>query len=326
MYLSIIISHRNDPVMLNITMNSALEAFKAIHAKCEIIVVDNSDDANYEAITKYFPGFYHTFRNIKIVKHSPPSNHNARMKAAELATGKYILCVDSHMLFGHNVLADAVNFINSHSNLGFCHFPMRRSDRGSSDIHRGIGIGANGTPYSKRTRIKPGSQKILWKFMPWMCNRKWYLNTLRGYFTHANHSIIATGGEMLQQIKSWMLGYENWIMNTNPIIHIGPFTRQFRNIANIPYRGYELTDNYPIGFGVILAFYILGGPDFGYKQAKLAEPRLRQIHKIKVDPWWDKAKELGYEEHEWLTKNSKHSFEEIITKWRSASTNQSLNQ
>lgn len=300
--------------MLNITLNSALEAFKSIPDECEIVVVDNSNNKIYDAITKGFPGFYSAFKNIKILHHMPPSNHAARMLAAKESTSEYILCVDSHMIFGHNVLSDAFKFIDSHKGdkIGFYHFPMRKSDKGQntgvSDIH------SNGTPYLKRRNFKIGEgRKIFWKFMPWMCNRKWYLDKLQGYTTHAKHHIVATGGEMLQQIKSWMLGYENWIMPTNPIIHIGPFNERFRSIVHsYKYRDYPLIDNYPMGFGVILAFYILGGDDFGYEQAKKAEDRIWLIHKIKVDPLWKNARRLGKAEHQWLMKNKKIDFLKLL--------------
>jgi len=313
--LSVIISHRNDPVMLNITLNSALEAFKSVAKKCEIIVVDNSDEPIFNAVTKEFRGFYKSFKNIKFFQHSPPSNHSARMLAAEKASGEYILCVDSHMLFGHNVIIDALKFLNRHrrTNLGFCHFPIRHSDRGNSDMIRSMDIHKNGTPYLKRYTLKHGvEQKILFKFIPWMCNRDWYLNTLRGYITHAKHHIVATGGEMLQQIKAWMLGYENWIMPTNPIIHIGPFNAQFRKFVGINYRNYPMTDNYPTGFGVILAFFILGGDNFGYKQAKLAAQRIYRLHQINVDDYWPAARALGMSEHKWLTRNAKISYRKLL--------------
>jgi len=177
-------------------------------------------------------------------------------------------------------------------------------------------MGKDGTLYART--LKVGSikedSKMFWGFMPWICRREWYLGKLKGYGSHAKHMLSWGGAEMLQQIKSWMLGYENWYIHTDPVIHIGPFNRAVYNTGQAVCHPYNNSGKFPKGFGILVALMVLAGKEEGYKQAKLAKQRLRKLHKVNVDKWWEKAADLGKEEHKWLMENKKYDFLELLNK------------
>lgn len=315
MKLSVIIANRNDIVMLNVTLNSVIEAMKDLEFESEIVLVDNSDPGIYELMPIAYPmGFIKKY-NLKVHRLEQPSFTAARMMAAEKAKGEYIFCVDSHVLFGRNTLRDSVDFMDRHKdhmNLGFGHPPIRWAHQGPAAIKHTLGIADNGTPWGQWGPGITKEQKIFWKFMPWICRRDWYLNTLKGYGSHSTHSISWGGAELLQQIKSWMLGYEQWGIITDPIIHIGPYTPAVVKTGQYKYRTYSASGNGPHGLGVLLAFYVLGGPVEGLMHAKRCEERILNRHKIKVDDWWPKAMEYGKAEHEWLYANKKYGYLELL--------------
>ena len=77
-----------------------------------------------------------------------------------------------------------------------------------------------------------------------------------------------------------MLGYENWAIITNPVIHIGPYTPEVIKTGQYKYRTYTANGNYPHGFGVLVTYAALGGPKVGYKHAKIGEAAFFNRHKI----------------------------------------------
>jgi len=314
MKLSVIISNRNDIVLLNITLNSVLEAFKLIDCKSEIVVVDNSDKEMFELIKDTFPAFI-KHNKIKLIHKDNVSFTKARMDAARAAKGEYLFCIDSHMLLGCNTLRRSIEFMDSNKDkpIGFGHPPMRWAKNGPLNIKQSVSITARGSIYAKWAgKDFNKDSKMFWKPMPWICDREWYLNKLKGYGSHAEYSISWGGAELLQQIKSWILGYENWYIHTDPAIHIGPYSKAIYNTGQTKRRAYVGSGNYPEGFGVILALMVLGGEKEGYKQVKLAQARLRKIHNIRVEKWWPKAVELGKAEHEWLMSNRKYNLNGLL--------------
>jgi hypothetical protein len=305
MKLSIILSNRNDLVMFNLTLNSAIESFKTLDCNAEIVVCDNSDKKFHELMPTVVPVGFQRQCHVRMYNQEQPCFTSARMRAAKEAKGEYLFCVDSHVLFGQKTLIDSVAFMDKNaekSNLGFVHPPIRWAHQGPAAIRHTLAPAPNGTPWGS------------WKFMPWICRREWYLDTLKGYGSHSDHNISWGGAELLQQVKSWMLGYEQWALPTDPIIHIGPYTPEVIKTGQYKYRTYTANGNQPHGFGVLLAFYVLGGPDAGYKHAKLCEERIKNRHGISIDDYWPKACELGHAEHEWLMANKKWDYLELLEK------------
>lgn len=317
MKLSVIIANRNDIVMLNITLNVCIEMLKSLDCKSEIVVVDNSDPNIYEIMPIAYPPGFLRICNVRVFRQEDPCFTSARMMAAEKARGEYVFCVDSHVLIGYNTFHDSVSFMDrhkDHENLGFAHPPIRWAHQGPAAVRHTLGMGKDGVPWGSWSHGIREDQKIFWKFMPWICRREWYLNTLKGYGSHSTHELSWGGAEFLQQIKSWMLGYEQWGIATDPVIHIGPYTPAVVKTGQYKYRTYSASGNFPHGLGVLVAFYVLGGEVTGYEHAKIREKGFTNRHHITVDEWWPKAMELGKEEHEWLMQNKKYDYLELIEK------------
>jgi len=314
MKLSIIIANRNDLVVFNITLNSAIEALRSIDFDGEVIVCDNSDKQFWELMPIMCPVGFTRKYNIRIIRQEQPSFTAARMAAAKEAKGEYLFCVDSHVLFGLNTLRDAINFMDRNKDnkmLGFGHVPLRWAHQGPAAIKHSLGISDLGTPWGQWDKVYTEESKMFWKFMPWICRKNWYLNTLKGYGTHSDYFMSWGGAEMLQQVKSLMLGYENWAIPTDPIVHIGPYTPEVVKTGQYKYRTYSKNGNYPHGFGVLVAFYVLGGEE-GYKHAKLSEERITNRHHIKVDERWPEVVKVGQKEHDWLQANKKYGYLELL--------------
>ena len=316
MKLSIIISNRNDIVMLNVTLNNAIEMLKTIDGQGEIVVCDNSDPKIYELMPIAYPTGWIKQGLVKIVRQTEPGFTSARHRAAEAASGEYLFCVDSHVLFGLNTLRDSVNFMDRHKgdqDLGFGHPPIRWAHQGPAAVKHTLRVSPEGLPNGGWDCHYLTERPMYWKFMPWICRRDWYLNTIKGYGTHAEKSISWGGAETLQQVKSLMMGFQNWSIPTDPVAHIGPYTPAVVQTGQYKYRTYTANGNYPHGFGVLLAYAVLGGEVEGYKHAKIGEPRFTARHNIKVDDYWKKALEVGMPEHEWLNKVKKYNYLELLT-------------
>lgn len=315
MKLSIIISNRNDIVMLNVTLNDAIEALKSINFDGEIVVCDNSDPSFWNLINVACPSGFIKKCNVRMIRQEEPCFTSARMRAAEHAKGEYLFCVDSHVLFGHNTLRDSLDFMERHKDnkmLGFGHPPIRWAHQGPAGIKHTLKVSDKGLPNGGWDGSYATERKMYWKFMPWICRRDWYLNTLKGYGAHSDHMISWGGAEQLQQVKSLMLGYENWAIATDPIIHIGPYTPEVIKTKQYKYRTYTANGNKPHGFGILLSLAVCSGPEEGYKLAKLGEEQFTSRHKIKVDDYWNEAVKLASNEHKWLMKRKKYSYPELI--------------
>ena len=302
--------------MLNVTLNSVIQSLKGIEEETEIILVDNSDKKFLDLMGVVVPNGFKKQDNLKMYHLPEPGFTAARHMAAEKATGEYIFCIDSHVLIGNRTFRDSIDFMEEHKdqeNLGFGHPPVRWAHQGPAATRYQLGYADNGTPWGNWGGGIKDTQKIFWKFMPWICRREWYLNTLRGYGTHATKSLSWGGAELLQQIKSWMLGYEQWGIKTDPVIHIGPYTPEVVKTGQYKYRTYGKSGFGPHGLGVLVAFYVLGGKE-GYRHAMLCNDRIKNRHHFTVPERWPQAKELGHEEHVWLNENKKWGYLELLEK------------
>ncbi len=332
MKLSVIISNRNDVVMLNITLRSAIEALQPfLPENGEIVVVDNSDKVQWEALPGVIPYGYRSKKVVQLIRQEFPCFTEARMEAARQARGEYVFCVDSHVLFGANILTDCVKFMDeAPANIGFGHPPLCWAGQGEAGRRWTLGVSDRGTPWGNWSGLKEKPPcKMFWKFMPWICKRDWYLNTLNGYGSHAAHGLGWGGAEMLQQFKSLMLGYDNWAIDARPIIHIGPYgglpngvdqsclgwTKDVSELddadpRHYKYRVYGANGKYP-GLGIFVAFYVFLGEE-GIEEARKVEDRVQKRHGITVDSHWHLAREYGVQEHHWLKDHEKYTYHKVL--------------
>src|SRR4030067_1813627 len=328
MKLSVIISNRNDLVMLSVTVRSVLEELRRIgNGQGEIVIADNSDSNVFAHLNSFIPNGYVREGTIKIVRQSFPCLFSARELAAQTASGEYIVCLDSHMLVGHDTLLNLVSFMVSNSSdptIGFAHAPIcwahqhERSAKHDRDMTKGE-LGPWGNSYN---RVKT----ITWKGMPWICRRQWFLDRekgLNGYGALAEHRISWGGGDMHIGIKPWLLGFKNWAVPTNPCIHIGPFPKldlkdgvssstipSNNPIAQNKYRLYRASGEYPHTFGFLVSCYVLGGEEMMARNEKTITERFGRY--LNVRDWWAKAIELGAGEKAWLDKRKKMTFEQLL--------------
>lgn len=312
--------------MLAVTVRSCIEELRPLgHKHCEIIVVDNSDQKYYNLLGSTLPSGYVRERLLKVYRQDFPCIFTARELAAEKSLGKYILCVDSHMIIGHNMFLDLYNFMEENRNdptIGFAHAPVNwahqherasKHDRDMSECELGNwGI------------QRKEASTITWKGMPWICRRDWFLDSvtgLGGYGALSQYKLSWGGGDMHIGIKPWLLGFKNWAVPTSPGIHIGPFPKidlgnnpNASKIAKVTardrYRVWAISGEGPHSLGFLVSCYILGGESMMERNCEAIRRRFGQF--IKIEDWWEKAKELGRDEKEWLDERKVMSFEHML--------------
>jgi len=322
--LSIIISNRNDIAMLVVTIRSAIEELQFMKDAAEIIICDNSDPAVYGKLASALPTGYIP-DTLKVFRQDFPCLFTARETAAEKAQGKYILCLDSHMLCGRDMIKDLYLFMLEREDdptLGFAHAPVswahqhERSARHDRDMSVNE-LGDWNTAYSS-------PQPITWKGMPWICRRHWFLERDKGlnaYGALAEHRLSWGGGDMHIGIKPWLLGFKNWAVPSRPGIHIGPFPKidQVQDDPNsttinknLPerYRLYAASGKGPHTIGFLVSCYVLGGEKMMNRNKQAIIDRFGKF--INVDEWWYKAMEFGANEKKWLDERKIMSFEELL--------------
>lgn len=323
--VSVIISNRNDLAMLSVTVRSCIEELRPLgQGNGEIVICDNSDKEIYPQLRSVLPTGYCRDGVLKILRQDFPCLFSARETAAEAASGDYIVCLDSHMLVGHNCLLDLFQFMErkvDDPTVGFAHAPISwahqhekrsKQDRDMS-VHE---LGDWGSAYQDE-------RPITWKGMPWICRRKWFLDRDKGlnaYGALAKHHISWGGGDMHIGIKPWLLGFKNWAVPTTPGIHIGPFPRidlvgHSAKVATGPrperYRLYSNSGEYPHTFGFLVSCYILGGEPMMHRNKTALNNRFGMY--LDTDKMWSKAIELGQEERDWLLKRQVMSFDDLLT-------------
>lgn len=321
--ISVIISNRNDLTMLSVTVRSTIEALKPIGLdQCEIVIADNSDPAQYELLPSVLPTGYIKEGLLKVYRQETPCLFTARELAAKHSTSTYILCLDSHMLCGHNMIYDLVSFMDSHASdptLGFAHAPIswahqhERAAKHDRDMSKHE-LGAWHTSY-------PTTQTITWKGMPWICCREWFLDPVSGlnaYGALSQHSLSWGGGDMHIGIKPWLLGYKNYAIPTSPGIHIGPFpkidmVKGEKNSSKVgpdKYRLYASSGTGPHGIGFLVSCYVLGGEPMMLRNKAAIKERFGRY--IDLDKEWERSKAYGADEKAWLDSRKKLTFERLL--------------
>jgi len=320
MILSVIISNRNDTAMLSVTVRSCIEELRGIGLEsCEIIIVDNSDPRIYKLLNSVLPTKYIRDRLIKVYRQEKPCLFKARETAVEKASGKYIVCIDSHMIIGHRMFEDLLFFMEKNSRdktIGFAHAPINWAHQHESSAKHDRDMSKNelgdwNTRYDyERT--------ITWKGMPWICRKDWFLSRSHGigsYGALSDHGLSWGGGDMHIGIKPWLLGYKNFAVPCNPGIHIGPFPKidqgKDSNTTKVgKYRLYANSGNGPHTIGFLVSCYVLGGEQMMLRNKSAIQERFGKF--IDVEAQWEQAKEYGKEEKVWLDSVKKYSFEELL--------------
>lgn len=313
--------------MLSVTVRSCLEELKPLGlGDGEIVICDNSDEGIYGRLNSVLPTAYIREGVLSIYRQPFPCLFSARETAIKHSKGDYIICLDSHMLVGRDMILDLVNFMDSKSDdptVGFAHAPINwahhhhlraRHDRDMSEHE----LGSWGTAY-------PNVQPISWKGMPWICRRDWFSDRktgLGGYGALSHHRISWGGGDLHIGVKPWLLGFKNWAVPTSPGIHIGPFpkvdlipgtsdaVKVAKANAQDRYRLWSTSGNYPHAFGFLVSCYVLGGEPLMKRNKAMLTERFGRF--IDIEKHWEQAKEIGKNEKKWLDARKVMTFEELV--------------
>lgn len=329
MKVSIIISNRNDVAMLVVTVRSCIEGLRPLGKEGgEIVICDNSESHIYEILKAALPSGYMRDGMLRLIRQDFPCLFSARETAAKEAKGEYILCLDSHMLVGHDSIQAMTNFMDSRAQdltLGFAHAPIvwahQHESRAKHDRDMAKSeLGPWGNAYTTERTIS-------WKGMPWICRRSWFLDQetgLGGYGALSKHHVSWGGGDMHIGIKPWLLGFKNWAVPCNPCIHIGPFpkidkapgkpdqTIVDKNATPFSerYRLYSSSGEFPHTFGFLVSCYVLGGEPMMKRNREFLKHRFGAY--IDYDKWWKKAIDIGQEERQWLLKRQVTTFDNLL--------------
>jgi hypothetical protein len=155
-------------------------------------------------------------------------------------------------------------------------------------------------------------QMITWKGMPWICRKDFFEQTLNGYGALAEHKVSWGGGDMHIGIKPWLLGYPNWAVPTSPAIHLGPFPKPMNSKASplAKYRLYKISGETPLCIGFLISCYVLGGEEMMERNKVKINNRFGNYLNVKDN--WERAKELGQKEKNWLDEVKVRTFEELL--------------
>ena len=310
--------------MLSVTVNSCIEALVPIGLEnCEIVICDNSDAKIYPLLNSVLPTGYIREKLLKIFRQDFPCLFTARETAIEHSSGEYIICIDSHMIIGHNSFLDLLDFMEGRKDdktLGFAHAPINWSHHHSRHARhdRDMSVNQSGDWH----KAVQEERTITWKGMPWIC-RKDTWTAIRGYGALAQHKISWGGGDMHIGIKPWLLGFKNWAVPTRPCIHIGPFpkidksgknpnTVQVSNGDGYKYRLWSNSGNGPHALGFLVSCYVLGGESMMERNKAAITERFGKF--INVDREWRKAIRYGEDERTWLNERKKMTFKELLEK------------
>ena len=223
------------------------------------------------------------------------------------------------MIIGRDMFLNLYNFMESKKDdktLGFAHAPInwvhQHESRSKHDRDMSVNeLGDWNTSYNHE-------RTITWKGMPWICRRNWFLNELGGYGALSEHNLSWGGGDMHIGIKPWLLGFKNWAVPCSPGIHIGPFPKtdikgKNANVVSVgqdKYRLWSKSGEGPHAIGFLISCFVLGDEQMMERNKKIISSRFGQF--IDVNKWWDKAKQYGKNEKEWLDERKKISFEQLL--------------
>lgn len=294
--VSIIISHRNDFPMLGITVKSALEDMVFMPDFGEVIIGDNSGKNEIQNLDYVIAPQSVKEGKVKIIYQDFPCLFTARDKAVEVANGKYIVCLDSHVISGNNMYKDMVDFMETApENIAFGHAPLmyvNQNEKAKRHEFR-----------TRRYYSTPHKTGI--KGMPWIISKKTYQD-IGGYGVFSKTRASWGGGDIYMALKPWLLGYENWAIPCRPALHIGPYTKLDRKYYR--YRMWGRSGETKLWMGLLMVAYI-----FGCNEFPNIVTDLRDFHtKTFSQEDWEEAKEFGKEERAWMESRQKMSIEELL--------------
>ncbi len=304
MKLSVIISHKDDPIGTSITVAGLIQSLKGIDS--EIIVIDNSDKLHKLALDNQ----YIKDGTVRVLYTNPPSLFAAREEGIKHALGRWILILDSHMLLGYRAIEEMIELAESRNGdlgivYGNCVYHVQDSKNGfidrNIDTLKGIRRGDN-----LKTR------QICFRGVPMIMEKSHFMR-IGGYGCLAKNYLPWGGGDYLLGIKTLVLGFENWGVPTADGIHLGPF-------KNGPLKSSYMRvneSNWPDYIGMLCAAYIVGGDNTLRERIQQIKNRIGKKNKdLESKQVWIMAKRLAGTDYEWLRRNRVYSLDKLKRLYR----------
>lgn len=301
---------------------SLLVASKLTH---EIIVVANN--TKREVITDAVklisaPGV--GFHNARLLVNDLPSNGLAANKAAEIATGRYLAFMDSHVVLSPNIFEECIKVMNCNDSVGMVHSPITWT----------------GVPYDANFNFIPNQRCYQYRYKEGTPGGEWYLHQhFHGVYNHTmvsprpypiagcGHGFYmvkrkvwehiggyhtgqrAYGGrEAFVTFKMWLFGYRNFTVPTTNHCH---------------YNGrrlYEWTDeNGSLGNDVwlrnsMMQAYSIGGDKWLDKIYEKFKSK-RGVKAPIIKKLRDEAFAASQEERKFVEHNQMYEFDELFKVW-----------
>lgn len=308
MRISVVMSVRDDPFGAIVTARAALEELKAADGG-EVVIVDNStsEDRSFILHRVLIDRDFIQTGQIRYISHPVPCLFTAREHGVRASRNDLIIFVDSHVLFGRDCLKDLSDFAEERKKdprLGFMSLPFCRAlDHERRSLHS-----RNPETFSAERLIKPSTRRIPFKGMPLAFFRE-HFNRIGGYGALSRHVISWGGGDMHLGMKSVLLGFDNWLVQSSPVIHFGRISKR-DTVFHGSHHGSQ-SGEHPRWIGFVLSAYICGGESLMRSRAKQVEERIVR-KKYFTSELFDLIKALGAREKEWLDENRKYTYEEFV--------------
>lgn len=238
--------------------------------------------------------------------------HPAREMAITEARGEYIIMSDSHVLWGHNLAKDCVEFMDANPQCGLGYSPVGYVDRPEHMAAHELTHNKEGGVFGPWGSAKFTSpSRVPWHFGFKVTRRDWFLNTLGGYGFFTRERLSWGGAEFYTAMKTWLLGYECWTIPCSPCYHIGPFNSFVEKVANYRFRTYGSSGVGRQGIGILASFYALGGEEYGKQDAALNRKAFEQ-YGVNLERDWEEAKRYVGEDREWVEAHKVMSYKELL--------------
>lgn len=302
MKLSIIISERNDPFGTLITIRSLMEDLKSCDFNAEIIVVDNSDDKEkLKTFKDIASGFIHR-KEIKLLEQSYQCLFNARELGVNNSTGKYIMVVDSHCLMYYETIKQMIERYESTPNIGMLFGSMCYSRAHEVDAFVDRDVKSFRPIRLCASKHDLTFFKIPLRSMPYIISRSIW-DEMKGYEPLSSKRLVWGGGDFLISLKPLILGYDNYVLTTAGVIHLGPFndkgffTDTFIHDSGGPHRY----------VGMLTAAYVIGGESLLERRFEILQTRYKgDLNRLKF-----LALENGAEFRRWFKTVQKRDYDDI---------------
>jgi len=309
--ISVVISTRNDPIGCLFTTLSLLEEAKGFDGEVEVVIVDNSDNEGLN-IKDLINIEYIIEGRVKLIREEVCCIFSARDKGVEVASGEYVIILDSHMMLVRGAFDSYSKTFAIGDNIGIVYGPLIYHNDTEIDAYHSRDMQT--FMAVKFRKLGWGYRKIPFRGAPFGMKKSFYQEIL-GYGSLSEYKFSWGGGDAYIGIKGLLFGRDNYLAEGFAGIHIGPFKHD-PFLCNTS----EYARTYEGGrwMGILVAGYILGGEKLLQKRVKRIEKRLKRFENFD-DRFLHRVRLMGEMERRWIRDNARFTFEEIQEQWQNVS-------